>query len=77
MIATFTDLVLRKSFGYTGTEIAGPLERHGMYPEFYDPDHVVLMLTPYNDANELNRLETVLCGLPRARLRLHGGHCFL
>ena len=54
-----------KSFGYTGTEIAGPLERHGMYPEFYDPDHVVLMLTPYNDANELNRLETVLCGLPR------------
>ena len=54
-----------KSFGYTGTEIAGILERHGMYPEFYDPDHVVLMLTPYNDANELNRLETVLCGLPR------------
>ena len=54
-----------KSFGYTGTEIAGILERNGMYPEFYDPDHVVLMLTPYNDANELNRLETVLCGLPR------------
>ena len=54
-----------KSFGYTGTEIAGPLERHGMYPEFYDPDHVVLMLTPYNDADELNRLEMVLCGLPR------------
>ena len=54
-----------KSFGYTGTEIAGPLERHGMYPEFYDPDHVVLMLTPYNDADELNRLEALLCGLPR------------
>ena len=54
-----------KSFGYTGTEIAGILERHGMYPEFYDPDHVVLMLTPYNDADELNRLEMVLCGLPR------------
>ena len=54
-----------KSFGYTGTEIAGILERHGMYPEFYDPDHVVLMLTPYNDADELNRLEAVLCGLPQ------------
>lgn len=54
-----------KSFGYTGTEIAGLLERHGMYPEFYDPDHVVLMLTPYNDADELNRLEAVLCGLPQ------------
>ena len=54
-----------KSFGYTGTEIAGILERHGMYPEFYDPDHVVLMLTPYNDTDELNRLEAVLCGLPR------------
>ena len=54
-----------KSFGYTGTEIAGILERHGMYPEFYDPDYVVLMLTPYNDADELNRLEAVLCGLPQ------------
>ena len=54
-----------KSFGYTGTEIAGILERHGMYPEFYDPDHVVLMLTPYNDTDELNRLEMVLCSLPR------------
>lgn len=54
-----------KSFGYTGTEIAGILERHGMYPEFYDPDHVVLMLTPYNDTDKLNRLEMVLCGLPR------------
>ena len=54
-----------KSFGYTGTEIAGILERHGMYPEFYDPDHVVLMLTPYNDTDELNRLEMVLCGLPQ------------
>ena len=54
-----------KSFGYTGTEIAGILERHGIYPEFYDPDHVVLMLTPYNSVDDLNRLETVLCGLPR------------
>lgn len=54
-----------KSFGYTGTEIAGILERHGMSPEFYDPEHVVLMLTPYNDADELNRLEAVLCGLPQ------------
>ncbi len=54
-----------KSFGYTGTEIAGILERHGMYPEFYDPDHVVLMLTPYNSADDLNRLETVLLSLPQ------------
>ena len=36
-----------------------------MYPEFYDPDHVVLMLTPYNDVGDLSRLEAVLCGLPR------------
>ncbi len=54
-----------KSFGYTGTEIAGLLEYHGMYPEFYDPDHVVLMLTPYNSTDDLNRLETVLLSLPR------------
>ena len=54
-----------KSFGYTGTELAGILERYEMYPEFYDPDHVVLMLTPYNDVGDLSRLEAVLCGLPR------------
>ncbi len=54
-----------KSFGYTGIEIAGLLEHHGMYPEFYDPDHVVLMLTPYNSTDDLNRLETVLLSLPR------------
>ncbi len=54
-----------KSFGYTGTEIVGILEHHGMCPEFYDPDHVVLMLTPYNSTDDLNRLETVLLSLPR------------
>ena len=54
-----------ESFGYTGIEIAGLLEHHGMYPEFYDPDHVVLMLTPYNSTDDLNRLETVLLSLPR------------
>ena len=46
-----------KSFGYTGTELAGILEQHVLYPEFYDPDHVVLMLTPYNSADDLHRLE--------------------
>ena len=54
-----------KSFGYTGTELAGILEQHGIYPEFYDPDYAVLMLTPYNSANDLHRLEAVLLGLPR------------
>ena len=54
-----------KSFGYTGTELAGILEQHGLYPEFYDPDHVVLMLTPYNSADDLHRLEAVLLGLPQ------------
>lgn len=54
-----------KSLGYTGTELGGILEQHGMYPEFYDPDHVVLMLTPYNNADDLRRLETVLLDLPQ------------
>ena len=53
-----------KALGYTGTELAGLLEQHGMYPEFYDPDYVVLMLTPYNSADDLNRLEAVLLDLP-------------
>ena len=54
-----------KPFGYTGTELAGILEQYGIYPEFYDPDYVVLMLTPYNSADDLHRLESVLLDLPR------------
>ena len=46
-----------KGYGYTGSEVAAALESGGIYPEFYDTDHVVLMVSPQNDPAELRRLE--------------------
>lgn len=57
--------VCPKSFGYTGTEIAATLEENGAFPEFYDPDHVVLMLSPWNSDDDLVRLEQTLCSIPQ------------
>lgn len=54
-----------KGYGYTGSEVAAALESGGIYPEFYDTDHVVLMVSPQNDPAELRRLEEVLAALPR------------
>ena len=39
------------------------LESGGIYPEFYDPDHVVLMVSPQNDPAELRRLEELAADL--------------
>ena len=54
-----------KPFGYTGTQITEILEENGIYPEFYDPDHVVLMLSPENSVGSLRHLEKTLCSLDR------------
>lgn len=54
-----------KPFGYTGMRIAEILEENGIYPEFYDPDHVVLMLSPENSVGSLRHLEKTLCSLER------------
>lgn len=54
-----------KPFGYTGMQIAEILEENGIYPEFYDPDHVVLMLSPENSVGSLRHLEKTLCSLER------------
>ena len=54
-----------KPFGYIGTQITEILEENGIYPEFYDPDHVVLMLSPENSAGLLRHLEKTLCSLER------------
>ena len=58
-----------KSFGYSGTEIARILEDNNIYPEFYDSDFIVLMLSPQNHSDDLKCLETVLCSLPQ-KLRI-------
>ena len=55
-----------KPFGYNGVQIAEILEENGIYPEFYDPDHVVLMLSPENSAGSLRHLEKTLCSLKRS-----------
>ena len=54
-----------KPFGYTGMRIAEILEENGIYPEFYDLDHVVLMLSPENSVGSLRHLEKTLCSLER------------
>lgn len=54
-----------KSFGYCGNDIAAMLERADIYPEFYDPDTVVLMLSPYNSGMDIQRLLHTLCAVKR------------
>ena len=54
-----------KSYGYTGGELALTLEKEKIYPEFYDCDHLVLMLSPYNTDEELERIFDVLKRIKR------------
>ncbi len=54
-----------KAFGYTGLDIAAALEAANIFPEFYDPDHVVLMLSPWHSECELNAVSRTLRSLPR------------
>lgn len=59
-------LTLRtKPFGYTGTEAAALLAGQGIYAEFADPDYLVLMPSPGNSADDLQRVCTALCGIPK------------
>ena len=54
-----------KSYGCTGGELALTLEKEEIYPEFYDCDHLVLMLSPYNTDEELERIFDVLKRIKR------------
>ncbi len=54
-----------KSYGYTGGELALTLGKEEIYPEFYDCDHLVLMLSPYNIDEELERIFDVLKRIKR------------
>ena len=53
-----------KSYGYHGTELARILEELGVYPEFSDPDYLVLMLTPDSSAS-LDRIAEALLGIKK------------
>ena len=54
-----------KGYGYTGEEVAKHLEQAGFVCEFADPDYLVMMITPQTEAAALDRLEQVLCALPK------------
>ena len=53
-----------KSYGYTGTELAGLLQDKGVAWEFADPDYLVLMPTPETGKDGLARLEKALAEIP-------------
>ena len=59
--------LLAGSVGYSGPQLAGLLKQNGIYPEFYDKDLLVLMLTPQNRAGELKKLQRVLCSVTKMK----------
>lgn len=54
-----------KKIGYTGTELAQYLKENGIVCEFYDPDYVVLMLTPENGDDITEKIYDVLSKLDK------------
>ncbi len=48
------------NLGYTGKEIKQILLEKNVYVEFCDSDNLVLMLSPYNTAKELSKLQKIL-----------------
>ena len=56
--------LLPKNRGYRGDELAALLERDGIFCEFSDPDHLVLMISPETTEQELKALLTALRQFP-------------
>lgn len=54
-----------KEYGYRGTQIASYLEALSIIPEFADPDYVVLMPTPENSVNDIEKLRAALLALSK------------
>lgn len=54
-----------KKYGYLGTEIAEILEKKNVICEFADPDYLVLMLTPENTENDLDKMTEALISIPK------------
>ena len=55
-----------RASGRTGDDIARHLMKAGIFCEFHDPDFVTLMPTPWNDRDDLRRLEAALADLSRS-----------
>ena len=58
------------AYGYSGEELAQILEAHSIYSEFYDPEYLVLMISPGNTSADLDELERVLKSI-RRRPNIH------
>lgn len=56
-----------KSYGYTGEEFAKELSDRGITCEFYDPDFVVLMLTPETGTNGLETIKKAFFDIPKKK----------
>jgi arginine/lysine/ornithine decarboxylase len=56
--------ILTKPYGYKGTDIADICEKNGLFIEFADPDHAVLMLNDQNRA-ELDKIAEILLSIPK------------
>lgn len=54
-----------KPYGYTGEQLSGILERKNIFAEFFDPDYLVLMLTPETGKDGLERLQKALTDIPK------------
>ena len=59
--------VYPQMYGYTGVEFAQALRNRGVECEFADPNFMVLMLTPANTAEDLQRVGDILTTLPRRK----------
>lgn len=57
--------LLPKSYGYTGDALAELLIGERIVPEFSDPDHLTLMLTPEIGEAGLSRLTSALLRIPK------------
>lgn len=56
-----------KNYGYTGIEFAKILRKNNLICEFYDPDYIVLMLTPQIDSAKLKRLRDCLLSVKKLK----------
>ena len=57
--------ILAKKYGYLGSELYSILYKNGLVCEFYDKDYLVMMLTPKNSKDALDKIKNVLLSIPK------------
>ncbi len=60
-----------KFSGYSGEELANIIKKENLIPEFFDPDFLVLMLTPENGCESLKTIKKVFSKIPQKKPILH------